>query len=67
MNHKRQSPDDPALEPFRALARNPKGKNILQPDRWKAFWRAKIENPADWEKFWKDYDRAVEAPQADKD
>ena len=48
----RQSPDDPALEPFRALARDPNGPNILEPSKFKKFWQAKIENPDDWKKFW---------------
>ena len=48
-----QLPDDPALEPFRAMARDPNGPNILEPSRWKKFWQANIENPDDWKKFWK--------------
>jgi hypothetical protein len=48
----RQSPDDPALEPFRAIARDANGPNILQPSCWKKFWQANIENPDDWKKFW---------------
>jgi hypothetical protein len=55
----RNGADDPALEPFRRAARDPNGSNILEPSNHKLFWKANVQNPDDWPRFWDDVRNAA--------